>query len=419
MYSAFILLISPILIVDNLILSLRRRGGLRFIKERLGLFRGRANSDKKTLWFHAASVGEVLAIIPLIQSMIKRFPEHRMVVTTNTPESAKILHSRMGNKIQHYYFTIDFPFASKRKLAQIQPEALIIAETEIWPNLYRHCVNANIPIIIVNGRIGEKTLNSKGLLRRLYFQTLAGVTQVLARSDKDAKRYIELGAAANRVRTLGNIKFANIRQEPAPALADLVNRKYILAISTHEGEEEILTGLYTTLKLEQLLVIVPRHINRSKEIEKKLKASSLSYCIRSRGEKPGPKTQVYLADTLGEINSLLTGSGEIVIVGGSLVPIGGHNVLEPAAHGKAIIMGPSIENFEEEVKLLQNQDAIAVTTNISEFKETLMQLLNNPIAAKTMGENAKKAVARCDNVLAQYESTVADIVSKTHIARNT
>ena len=319
----------------------------RYLRQRLGF--GYHAPAQPVIWLHAASVGEVLAAEPLIKSLDKNYPDTTIVVTTVTPTGAQMVRQRFGDQIMHFYLPVDWRSAVQQFFKRVNPRLALIMETELWPNLYYTCARLNHPLLIINARVSAKTLNTRGWIRDLYHYTLSHVTGVLARSQADADGFVSLGASPNIVRVIGNIKFS-----AAKPVADIksikLTRPYILAASTHEDEELQLASMWLAMQpRDELLVIAPRHPNRSSSIIKQLNSLSVEFAVRSRNDSIHKATQVYLADTLGELTGFMA-SAELVVMGGSFVPVGGHNILEPALLGKAIIVVKSVQPFEAPCK---------------------------------------------------------------------
>ncbi len=417
-YSLLLILLSPLLIAYTLMQKKRRGGDRRFVLQRLGLFARTAKThDQPAIWFHAASVGETNSIISLVRSLGATNPQLRQVITTNTPEAARIVQRVFGSSVQHYYFTTDFPAAARRLVSSIQPVALFVVETEIWPNLYHHCFQQQVPVVIVNARLSPKTINSNRFIKALYRQTLPGVTAFLARSQADADHYINLGAKPDRVTVLGNIKFSAALQKSAAPLPELNHREYLLAISTHAGEEKILGGMLRELRQQTgrsdlLLAIAPRHPQRSAEIHRELTSLELDISVRSSNEAVTEATDIYLVDTVGEINALLAGQAKAVFVGGSLVALGGHNVLEPAIYGKPTLTGPHTDNFRDEMQLLRSHDAVIEAESATELFRALDQLLQSPARQQELGANALAAIRSCHGILEQYHARLQELLQK-------
>lgn len=290
----------------------------------------------------------------------------------------------------------------KRFFKAIKPRAALILETEIWPTLFAKCSRANIPLVIVNGRLSHKTSNPPKWIKTLYLTAMQNVSAVLARSEEDAKKFVYLGMHESRVKNLGNIKFSALEFRHDIRPERLLPRPYWLAASTHGDEEQQLARIAIhNADRWPLLVIAPRHPDRSRDIQKQLSALNINYAVRSEEENITSKTQVYLADTLGELEDFMT-HAEVVFMGGSLVPVGGHNLLEPASLGKAIISGPHLYNFEKETLLLTQHKALLVVNNTTELQACLDDLLTMPDKRTTLGENARTAVSNQSAIADEY-----------------
>ena len=380
-----------------------RRGGLRYAAQRLGLTI--PQFSQRPLWLHAASVGEVIAALPLIERLQARYPEATLVISTTTATGAAVAAARLPAHVAHVYLPIDWHSAVRRFLHALQPRCALIMETELWPNLYHRCNAAGIPLLLINGRLSTRTLHAGAWMRYVYGATLAQVDAVLARSEADRTAFIELGALAPRVTAIGNIKFsaaANGR-EFTPIQID---RPYLLAASTHDNEEIQLAHSWQNLAHEShLLVIAPRHPQRAKNILQQLEATQLNVAVRSRGDAVTAQTDVYLADTLGELPALINGA-ELVFMGGSLVPVGGHNILEPARAGKAILFGPHMRNFADEARALLAADAAVQVRDAAELREHITRLLDDPQRRKELGEHAQALLLQHADIADRYLAAV-------------
>ncbi|HIE40242.1 MAG TPA: 3-deoxy-D-manno-octulosonic acid transferase [Thiomicrorhabdus sp.] len=298
-YQILIRLLSPLIWIMVFIDSIKKQGGGDFIRQRLGLDYPALPQVSQRIWFHCASVGEVKAAEPLIRALESKY---HILVTTNTPTGKQMLNTLFQNAVQHCYLPLDWPFAIKHFLKNCQPTNAWILETEIWPNLYRACHQQNIELKIINGRLSPKTLKAPGWLQRSYHHSLQHVTQILARSQDDAERFMALGAPANTVIALGNLKYAQIASvshAPRP-----IAQTYILLASSHEDEELQITQLWKRLNRSELLVIVPRHPNRSPAIQKQLKPLYPDLLVASTGQYPTEKTSLFLDDRLGQLRAL-------------------------------------------------------------------------------------------------------------------
>ncbi len=380
-----------------------RRGGLRYAAQRLGLTYPR--QVQRPIWLHAASVGEVMAAQPLIERLRARYPGAPILITTTTPSGAAVAAARLPTEVTHAYLPIDWPGAVRRFLRATQPCCALIMETELWPNLYQRCNASGIPLVLVNGRLSARTLRAGAWLRRVYGVTFSQVNAVLARSETDRAAFVELGASADRVSVVGNIKFSADTTALAVAPIDF-GRPYLLAASTHRDEELLLARLWQNLAHgAHLLVVAPRHPQRAKNILRQLAAAQLNVAVRSRGDAVTAHTEVYLADTLGELPALI-GGAEMVFMGGSLVPVGGHNILEPAHAGKATVFGPHMQNFADEARVLLDADAAVQVQNETELGARITDLLDHPQRRNALGNNAQAVLLEHAGIADRYLDAV-------------
>jgi len=355
-YQLLLVVLLPVLICYTLFTAIKYRS-LRYFRQRLGMVP--PAKQAVDIWIHAASVGEVSATLPLISAIRDKYPDKSILITTTTPTGATLFGKQNITNAFHLFLPLDYPQAISGFIKQCRPKCLFVMETEIWPNLFRICNQENIPICTVNGRLSQKTLDTSGWIRTLYQSTLQNSSFILTRSDNDTKAYIALGADSSKVKTIGNIKFsANVgtpNQYRAP-----INRPYVLAASTHNNEEFLIANFWKQRKLRQLsnslLMIAPRHPNRLKNILGQLKNLQFNIAVRSKQEDITDSTDLYIVDTVGELIDFMA-DARVVFIGGSLVPVGGHNILEPAALGKPIIFGPHMENFADEAELLTHFNA--------------------------------------------------------------
>ncbi|MCF6254646.1 MAG: 3-deoxy-D-manno-octulosonic acid transferase, partial [Thiomicrorhabdus sp.] len=348
------------------------------------------------IWFHCASVGEVKAAEPLIRALESQY---HILITTNTPTGKQLVDDLFQDSVQHCYLPFDWPFAIKHFLNNCQPTDAWILETEIWPNLYRLCAQQNIDLKILNGRLSPKTLTAPNWLKSSYRSSLQQVTKILARSQDEADRFIALGASPEKTVVLGNLKYAHVS---AISHADNpIHREFVLLASSHQDEELQIARCWKALNRSELLIIVPRHPNRSKAIQTQLKSLYPTLKVASKGEIPTEETGLFLDDRLGKLMPLFE-HAKLVIMGGSFVPKGGHNILEPAAYQKTIIVGPHMEDFTEETALLKLHKGLIQCQNIQELSKILPPLLNEAKQRQTLGKNASHAMQSQQAMLQNY-----------------
>jgi len=347
------------------------------------------------IWVHAVSVGEVQAAVPLIHALIKRFPKEKLVITTVTPTGAARVAALFGDNVQHCYIPFEFPNAIRSFFNSIRPHAAMIMETEIWPNLYRGCGVRKIPLILVSARISPRSVPGYRRLLPLIRETLSHGIIIAAQSQADADRFLELGANPERTWVTGNIKFdvelhPDIAGQGALVRSSLFGERPVwIAASTHDGEEQLVLDAHRTLLGSYpalLLLLVPRHPERFDGVRELIKEQAFSFVSRTDKQPCTPSTEIFLVDTMGEV-PLFYAASDIAFVGGSLVPIGGHNLLEPAAQGVPIVTGPHLFNAQEIAEEFIELGACRVVADGDELATTVAYLLDNPAAASEMGGN--------------------------------
>lgn len=399
-YRLILLLLFPLLVMYTLLQAVKFRS-LRYALQRAGICP--ATPQVVDIWIHAASVGEVFAALPLIKRINDHYPDKQLLVTTTTPTGAGILHRQTFANVRHCFLPIDLAFAVSSFLAKSNPKCAIIMETEIWPNLFRLCHARNIPLVTVNGRLSARTLDARPWVKTLLRTALGYSSLILTRSDNDTKGFIALGADPGKVKTVGNIKFSADFTAPAKNDIDLT-RPYVLAASTHDNEELQIATMWRNMceKIAgHLLVIAPRHPNRLQQILKQLQPLNLSIAVRSRNDTIGNKTDIYIVDTLGELVDFMY-KARLIFMGGSLVMKGGHNIIEPANLGKAIVFGPYMNNFEDEAQLLLNHGAAIQVEDIRQLQATLIDLLDDPETADALGNRARQLMESQKDMADRY-----------------
>jgi len=349
-YTALLWLLLPLVLLRLTARGLRNRGYWQRWGERFGFV---ARAPRATLWLHAVSVGETRAAAPLVQALRAAYPELLLWITTTTATGSAQVRTLFGDTVAHSYLPYDLPSAVQRFLRRARPRALIVMETELWPNLFYHCDRAGVPIAIANLRLSARSHARYARFASLTRATLAHVRVFAAQAPADAERIQSLGAPPARVHLTGNIKYDIAFPEDLPARAKdlratLGARPVWIAASTHAGEDEMVLRAHGELLREWpdlLLILVPRHPERFTQVAK-LAVQSFSAYRRSTGATPDAHTQVWVGDTMGELPLLLAVT-DVAFVGGSLVPVGGHNILEPAALGIPSVFGPHMFNFAD------------------------------------------------------------------------
>ncbi len=350
---------------------------------------------ESSIWIHAVSVGEVQAAVPLVKALIERFPDQTLVVTTVTPTGAARVVSLFGDTVEHCYIPFEFPNAIRNFYASIHPRAAMIMETEIWPNLYRGCGTRRIPLILVSARISPRSIPGYRRLLPLIKETLSHGIIIAAQTQADADRFLELGASPARTWVTGNIKFdVDLDPEIASQGEQLRNslfdeRPVWVAASTHDREEQQVLDAHRTLLQAHpnlLLVLIPRHPERFSGVRDLIEKREFNVIARTANQACQPATEVFLVDTMGEV-PLFYAASDVAFVGGSLVPIGGHNLLEPAAQGLPIVTGPHLFNAQEIADSFVDLGASRIVADEIELATTVASLIENPEEAERLGRN--------------------------------
>jgi len=379
--------------------GLRDRGYWRNFRERFGFG---APARPHGVWIHAVSVGEVQACAPLVGVLRQRYPELPLTVTAVTPTGAARARALFGNAAQVRYVPFDLPGAVRRFFARVQPRLAVIVETELWPNLYRECGRRRVPLVLASARLSARSAGRYRRLGALFRDTLSQAAVVAAQGTLDAERFQALGADPASTHVTGNLKFdfrlpprtvergARLREQYAPA------RALWVAGSTHGGgEEQALLEAQRRVRAlhpEALLVLAPRHPQRFAEVAALLHQTGASFVRRSQGAAAAAQTcAVLLLDSLGELLDFYA-AADVAFVGGSLVPIGGHNLLEPAALGVPILTGPYNSNGEEIARLLIAGGAAEVVRDAATLGARVSALLANPQARVRIGAQGRASV---------------------------
>ena len=374
----------------------------------------------RCIWIHAVSVGEVQAAVPLIRAINRRFPDHPMLVTTVTPTGAARVKAVFGDTVEHCYIPFEMPQAVDNFFSSVKPELALIMETEIWPNLYRGCGIRGIPLILVSARISPRSVKGYRRLLPLFRDTLSHGIIIAAQSEADAERFRSLGASPERTRVTGNIKFDIELPADLVARGDDMrlqvfgDRPVWIAASTHDQEEQQVLEAHRRLKEaypDLLLVLVPRHPERFSQVRDLIKRFGFSSVARTEKRRCTAATEVFLGDTMGEV-PLFYAASDIAFVGGSLVPIGGHNLLEPAALGLPVITGPHVFNAQEIADMFLDLGACHLVRNAPELADAVGELLANPREAAAQGSKGKDIVQRNRGSLRRLLDLLGPLISE-------
>jgi len=388
--------------------------------ERRGIA-GRPRPPGPLTWMHAASIGEALSVLRLIEKLLARYPTLNILITTGTVTSARLLAKRLPDRAIHQYVPVDRPAWVRRFLDHWHPDAAMWVESELWPNLIFAAQARSIPMVLLNARMSARSFARWTLLKKFGKRLLAGFSLVMAQDGVEAERLRTLGAQA--VTTPGNLKFA---AGPLPhdeqdliAFRNMTKGRTIwIMSSSHEGEEEIAAYVHKRVAQDTdklFTVIVPRHPPRGTSIANKLRTLGHRVARRSADEPVTPQTDIYVADTLGELG-LFYRAAEVAFVGGSLIPHGGQNILEPARLGTAVLHGPHMENFRTIVDEMSAKGAAHEVTDAEELVKALSKLLTNSELRREITISAERIAtakdAILDNVIGQLEPMLAGLAQR-------
>jgi len=409
-YKFLLYLLLPFTALKLLWRARKQAEYLQHWRERYGFYCIPIN--KPVIWLHCVSVGETRAATPLVKALLKQYPNHQILLTHTTPTGRATSEQLFGDNVQRVYLPYDVPFAVNGFLRHFKPVIGVLMETELWFNLIAACKQHNIPLLLVNARLSERSARGYAKLGKLARQGLQDLAEIAAQTQADAERLEQLGA--KQVSVAGNLKFEVIPPVDAvmqgQQLRTLLgnNRPIFLAASTREGEEAII--LNAVVEIPNLLtVIVPRHPQRFSEVEALLKARGIQYQKRSSLQQVvNNETQVILGDTMGELFTYYA-SADICLVGGSLLPYGGQNLIEAMRMGKPVLIGEHTYNFKEVSVLALAQEAALLVNDAAEIRQAIESLLENPEKQAEMGA---AGLAICMASLGATEKTLSLIAKK-------
>ncbi|HTT08800.1 MAG TPA: lipid IV(A) 3-deoxy-D-manno-octulosonic acid transferase [Gammaproteobacteria bacterium] len=395
LYTLSFYLALPFLLLRLGFLGWRHRGYWRRLPERFG-FAPYSPPGAITLWIHAVSVGEFLAALPLINALQSKYPNHRILITTMTPTGADMVRQKLGGVVTHAYMPFDVPGAVARFLVRTRPALCVLMETELWPNLLAACAGRRVPVLLANARLSAISARGYARFASLTHAMLSAVTAA-AQTVEDAVRLQTLGAA--QITVTGNLKYDQPLDPDAIKLGrewrerNAAARPVWIAASTHAGEEEIVLAAHGQIRRRYpdcLLILVPRHSNRAAAVTTIAERRGFRVQRHSRSEESGDSA-VHVVDVLGRL-ILFYAAADVAFVGGSLVPTGGHNLLEPAALGLPVLCGPYAFNFVEARHLLKEAGGLESVTDATMLAQAVMRLLSDPLARRVRGRAAAAVV---------------------------
>ncbi|MGS2741992.1 lipid IV(A) 3-deoxy-D-manno-octulosonic acid transferase [Halomonas sp. LS-001] len=417
-YSAALYALSPLVwqrVWREQLLTYPRR-------QRLG-FDSSPRPECPVIWLHCASVGEVRAAQPLIRALLARYPEYCLLITTMTASGAQQVQAltNLSPQLIHRFIPLDFPGSARRFVRHWQPVLTILFETELWPNLMAASHRQQTPIAVVNGRLSSRAFSGYQRIRPLMANTLGCVSWLAAKSEGDAERFQALGMKVENIQVVGSLKFEivapeNVFNDSKRLLQtlglDMYKRPVWVAGSTREGEEALILDAHRELCRrypKALLILAPRHPQRFDDVAQLCDQTQWETSRRSQQEPVTAQTQVYLADTLGELETLYT-VGDVAFVGGSLVPLGGHNVVEPASLGCFTLCGTSMENFEDVARPLQAAGALECVADAKALAKALIAAFDAPEETARKGKKGQQVVAQQRGALARTLAGLARLL---------
>jgi len=372
------------------------------------------------IWLHAVSVGESIAAAPLVEALLQRYADLPLTVTCMTPTGSERIRALFGSRVQHCYLPYDLPFAARRFIDLVQPKLAVLMETELWPNHIHQCARRGIPVVLANARLSARSAKGYARFGSLTRAMLGELNWIAAQNCSDAERFAQLGAAQEKISVAGSIKFdlkppANL-QDHASALRQhwqAQSRPLWIAASTHDGEDDIVLAAHKILlqsRPQTLLILVPRHPERFNAVYQLCQRQGFAVKRRSSGEAVEASTQVLLGDSMGEL-LFLYALADVALVGGSLVPHGGHNLLEPAALGKPLLSGPHVFNFADIAAQLEQAGALQTVTDAPSLAAALERLWDNPKQSAQMQSAALDVLRQGQGALARLLSGMDNLLN--------
>lgn len=416
LYNILLVLLLPVFLAVSAVRAKRQTGSADLTRDRLGFVE--PAPPGKVLWVHASSVGEMQAAVPLVKALLTEYPESHLVVSCFTASGIRRARAAFGESVQVCALSFDLPAFNQRFLDRIRPLAMIVLETELWPNLYRQARDRGIPVLLVSARMTERSLKRYRWLGRLVNDALAAVRYVGAQSSDDGKRFQQVGVERSTVNIVGNLKFdipdSAETREQGQALRGLLfgGAPVLVAASTRVGEDEAVLAAFAhvrTVHPDARLVIVPRHPERGAPVAALARDAGWNVVLRTADSAP-VNFDVYVIDTIGELNAFYAAC-DVCFVGGSLVPVGGHNLLEPASLGLATVTGPMHQNAPDIFRDMRDSEAIVVVPDGKALGRAWCELLEDPAQRDELGQAALAIVERNRGTLAQVMRDVAPLLA--------
>ncbi|MFY2762769.1 lipid IV(A) 3-deoxy-D-manno-octulosonic acid transferase [Arenimonas sp. MALMAid1274] len=418
LYSLVLHLAFPVTLYHLVWRGMRQREYLQRWTERYGWLEHKLDLHD-AIWVHAVSVGEVLAARPLVDGLLAKYPDRPLLVTTITPTGSERVRALWGDRVHHVYLPYDLRRMVRRFLDRARPALAVIVETEIWLNLYVECGRRGIPLMMVNARLSERSLRGYLPVQGMARLAMRAVRLVAAQSAADATRLARIGADPARIVVTGNLKYdLKLPERAAHQAANWrqgwgAGRRVWIAASTHGPEEDAVLQAHLRVLAEfpdALLLWAPRHPERFNAVAEAVRARGLALRTRRQQRLPGPRSQVFVIDTMGELLSFFA-AADVAFIGGSLCEVGGHNVLEPAALGVPSVVGPHTFNFAEVTRRLRDAGALVQVADAAALAESVVSLLPDADRRRRMGEAGRRQVAELSGALARTLDLVDDVLS--------
>ena len=416
LYTIIFYLLLPFILLRLWVKNRKNPAALKFWHERLAI--GLRPVPQQGIWLHAVSVGESMAAIPLIKGLQQRYPNIPVIVTNETMGGANCIHAGLGSRVTQLYFPYDLPCVLKRFFKALKPRLLILMETELWPNLLAAAYQSKVPVVLANARLSARSAQRYGYILPVAQTMVRSITVVVAATQADADRFVELGLPQDRIHVTGSIKFdlelPLQLNEQARALRESWgnNRLVWIAASTHEGEEEQILEAFSQIRKKLahvLLISVPRHIDRADRLKNFYQSHGYQVIKRSENKPCSDSTDIFIGDTLGEL-LLFYAAADLAFVGGSLIKKGGQNPLEPAAVGLPLLTGPYTFNFALITEQLKQRGVEIQVNNVKELKEQVIALLSDPQKRKQMGSAAKNFVEENKGSLNKHLKLIENLI---------
>ena len=416
LYSLILFFLLPLLVLRLLVKSFGVSGYRNRIGERFGAIADpQWNNGKSKVWVHAVSVGEVVASAPIVKELLRQ--NLNVVVTTTTPTGSDRVRALFGQDVFHVYVPYDLSFLVRRFINKVKPDLLLIMETELWPNLLHQCRHAGVKVVLANARLSAKSAAGYQRFSKLTHTMLSNIDQIAAQANADAERFIQLGADTDAVTTTGSLKFY-VDVDNKETLGGIFTsikhsgRAVLIAASTREGEEEKVLAAYQNIKKDNertLLLLIPRHPERFDKVENMVKAAGFVIQRRSIDETLETETDVVLGDSMGEMLAYYQ-LADIAFVGGSLVDTGCQNVIEPAAIGLPVIVGPSQFNFATICEQLESAGALQTVQDSDSLASAVNKLLADESTRQAMGAAGKNLVSENQRALPMLMDIIKSVL---------